>query len=158
MTDQSPTHFEDLRASYDAIPHCVEAGIRVEDVSFGHARMSVDWRDDLVGNPDTGVLHGAVITTVMDTTGGLAAMSAAPSGTAAATLDLRIDYLKPATPRQRVYADTECYRITANVAFVRGWAHHGDRDDPIATCAATFMLNATGFRVPQGGATGEMPS
>ncbi len=59
-----------------------------------------------------------------------------------ATLDLRIDYMKPATPGKDLLARAECYKLTRNVAFVRGVAYHDDPSDPIATSVATFMLSA----------------
>jgi acyl-coenzyme A thioesterase PaaI-like protein len=62
---------------------------------------------------------------------------------AIATLDLRIDYMKPATPERDIFAYAECFKVTKNIAFVRGLAYHTDRNDPIATCAATFMLGTS---------------
>lgn len=57
-----------------------------------------------------------------------------------ATLDLRIDYLRAATPHRTVIGRGECYRVTRSIAFVRGQAHDGDPDDPLAHVAGTFML------------------
>jgi acyl-coenzyme A thioesterase PaaI-like protein len=56
-----------------------------------------------------------------------------------ATLDLRVDYLRPATPGKTVVGRGECYRITRSIAFVRGQAHDGDPADPLAHVAGTFM-------------------
>ena len=61
-----------------------------------------------------------------------------------ATLDLRIDYLKPATPGRDVVARAHCYKLTRDIAFVRGVAFHDDEADPIATSAGTFMLGTRG--------------
>ena len=61
-----------------------------------------------------------------------------------ATLDLRIDYAKPAASGQPVIAEAECYRITRSVAFTRAIAHQGDLKDPIAAAAGTFMLGTKG--------------
>ena len=57
-----------------------------------------------------------------------------------ATLDLRIDYLKPATPNQPVRTRAHCYKVTRSVAFTRAVAFHDDPDDPIASSAGTFMI------------------
>jgi uncharacterized protein (TIGR00369 family) len=153
MISPATPDLDHLRAVFDAIPHCREMGLRVDDVASGSARMVLAYRDDLIGNPETGVLHGAVVTTLMDTAAGLAAMASVPDGTPVATLDLRIDYLKPATPGEAVIGEAECYRVTSSVAFVRGVAHHGDATAPIANCAASFMLGSAGFapRKDQGG-------
>jgi acyl-coenzyme A thioesterase PaaI-like protein len=61
-----------------------------------------------------------------------------------ATLDLRIDYAKPADPKKPVIAEAECYRITRSVAFTRAFAHQGDPRDPVAAAAGTFMLGTKG--------------
>jgi acyl-coenzyme A thioesterase PaaI-like protein len=56
-----------------------------------------------------------------------------------ATLDLRVDYLRPAVPGRAVIGRGSCYRMTRSIAFVRGFAHDGDPDDPVANVTGTFM-------------------
>jgi hypothetical protein len=68
-----------------------------------------------------------------------------PTGAPLATLDLRIDYLRPATPGETIRATAECHKVTANVAFVRGAAFHVSPQDAIAYCTGTFMLGGVGF-------------
>jgi len=60
-----------------------------------------------------------------------------------ATLDIRIDYMKPATPGEDLYVESECYKVTRNVAFVRAFAWQDDIDDPVATSVAAFMLGTS---------------
>ena len=57
-----------------------------------------------------------------------------------ATLDLRVDYLRPATPGRTVIGRGECLKITRSIAFVRGIAYDDTPDDPLAHVAGTFML------------------
>jgi acyl-coenzyme A thioesterase PaaI-like protein len=57
-----------------------------------------------------------------------------------ATLDLRIDYLRPADTGRDVIAHATCYKLTRNVAFTRAVAYHDDEADPIASAVGTFML------------------
>jgi uncharacterized protein (TIGR00369 family) len=137
------------------VPHAGAIGLCVGEIKNGTASTSLDYRADLVGNPDTGVLHGGVITAMLDNTCGMAVAAASGKFGQIATLDLRIDYMKPATPGETVYAFAECYKITTNIAFVRGVAYHTDKGDPIATCAAAFMLgtkNQAGSNLPSKGA------
>jgi acyl-coenzyme A thioesterase PaaI-like protein len=57
-----------------------------------------------------------------------------------ATLDLRIDYMKPATPREDILIESECLKITREIAFARGRAFHTSLEEPIAVATGTFML------------------
>ncbi len=104
--------------------------------------MYVPYSADIVGDPDTGVVHGGVITALLDSASGRAVRDVPTSDdeVSIATLDLRIDYMRPADPGKTIYARADCYKRTRNVAFVRAWAFHDDTDDPIATSVGTFML------------------
>ncbi len=133
------------------VPHSRALGMRLVDVAQDAAIIMVPYRPELVGNPDTGVIHGGVITSILDNASGLSVGCHMGERKAMATLDLRIDYMHPATPGEDVYARAECYKVTNNVAFVRGAAYHlkdgaHELADPIATCVATFLL--TGGPVP----------
>lgn len=130
----------------DHVPHVRALGVRVENIARGEAWLSVPYRDDLVGDIETGVLHGGVITALLDNACGIAVQLSLPERSAIATLDLRIDYMKPATPKLDLNAHTHCYKVTKNIAFVRGAAYHEDEEDPIATCVGTFMLAANRAR------------
>ena len=92
-----------------------------------------------MGNPDTGVIHGGVITTLLDVTSGTAVYAALDELVPIATLDLRIDYLRAADPGKTVFARATCYKKTRNVAFTRAVAYHDDPEDPIAHAVGTFM-------------------
>jgi uncharacterized protein (TIGR00369 family) len=129
----------------DTVPHNTALGIVVTAVRQGGASMKLDWKPHLVGNPETGVLHGGAITAMLDACSGMAVATMLTKPQPFATLDLRIDYIHPATPGQPVLADAECVRLTKNVAFTRAVAHHGDPADPIATSAGTFMMATKGM-------------
>ncbi len=118
------------------------AHLKGEVVGFGPGRatMRMPYGPHLVGNPDTGVVHGGVITTLLDHTAGAAVMAALKEPMAIATLDLRIDYMKPATPGEAITAEVSCLKVTREVAFVRGSAYQSSPDDPVAICTGAFML------------------
>jgi len=126
------------------VPQAAALGFRFVSVDHGKGVIEVPWRDDLVGDPDTGVIAGGVVTSLLDHTCGLAITAAAygqidsPFGTA--TLDLRIDYMRPAAPRAGVTAEAHCYKLTRSVAFVRAEAWDEVREDLIATAQGAFML------------------
>lgn len=120
------------------VPHARELQISVTDKGEGFAQCRLPFRDELVGDPERGIVHGGVITTLMDTAGGTAVAMAGVLPQA--TLDLRIDYLRPATSGEDLYADAQVYRTTRHVAFVRGTCHHGDTEQPIANMTCTFII------------------
>ncbi|MCE9524040.1 MAG: PaaI family thioesterase, partial [Alphaproteobacteria bacterium] len=137
-----------------AVPHAAAISFTVVEIKPGEVTCMVPFAEHLIGNPDTRVVHGGVITSLLDNTCGIAVGSKTALAGQIATLDLRIDYMKPATPDQAIFAFAECYKVTKNIAFVRGVAYHTDRNDPIATCAAAFMLgtkNAKGANRAPGG-------
>lgn len=133
---------ENRQVLLSAVPFAMAVGMDVVAVGPGRATLSLPWREDLVGNPETGVLHGGIITALIDQACGTAVICSLTKMTSIATLDLRIDYLRPATPGQTVLVEAECYRKTRSIAFIRALAHHGNRDDAIAHSVATFMLGA----------------
>lgn len=124
------------------IPFQKALGVRVDELKRGRCRLSLPWREDLVGDVATGVVHGGVITTLLDSASGMAVFSKIPRVMQIATLDLRIDYLRPAAREFAIVAEAECYRMSRSVAFVRGRAlQDGDRE--IAQSLATFMLESS---------------
>ena len=129
------------RMFMEHVPHNVALGIELLTLDDGAATMRLPYRLDLVGNPDTGVLHGGAISALLDACCGASVFMKLSEPMPIATLDLRIDYLRPATPERAVIAEAECYRRSKNVAFSRCVAfHEDDRDDLIASATGAFML------------------
>lgn len=127
----------------DVIPHAKAIGLHLKAVHKAYARVCVPYRPELVGNPQTGVIHGGVVTTALDNVMGMAVLCALTELCAVATLDLRIDYMRAAEPGRDILAEAQCYKLTRSVAFVRGAAYHeGMEDDAVAVTQATFMLTA----------------
>jgi uncharacterized protein (TIGR00369 family) len=126
------------------------AGLKGEvlELSPQKARLRIPYGPDLVGDPDTGVVHGGVITGMLDHTCGMAVTGALKSPMPIATLDLRIDYMKPATPGEDLFAEAECVKVGHEIAFVRGLAHQGSAEAPIALCTGAFMLIRSGYSLP----------
>lgn len=125
----------------NATPHAQALGMRVLTIEEGRCVAEIPWREDIVGDPDTGVIASGAVTTLLDNACGVAAFAALTSPTSAATLDLRIDYMRPAKPGQSVRADARCYKLTRSVAFVRAFAFDSDDEtDPVAAVQATFMM------------------
>jgi acyl-coenzyme A thioesterase PaaI-like protein len=152
MTDQTLTAAELGEQMARRTPQSEALGFEYVAAEPGVGCMRVPFRDDLVGDPEGEVIAGGVITTLLDHTCGLAVSLAFRLDTSAesveafrmgtmATLDFRIDYMRPAKPRQGVVGRAHCYKVTHSVAFVRAVAFDEHPDDPIATAQAAFALN-----------------
>ena len=140
------------RQFIEAIPFSRALGMTLSAIGDGVAEITMPYSAELVGDPRTGVLHGGMVSALMDTCGGAAVMShpQAPAGTA--TIDLRIDYMRAATPGQAVTARAECYHVTRSVAFVRARAWDDDAERPVAAATGAFTIERpAGTRSPTGG-------
>ncbi|NNC37126.1 MAG: PaaI family thioesterase [Acidimicrobiales bacterium] len=135
----------------EGTPHGAMLGIKFVAIDIDRATLSLPYDKKLVGNKETGVLHGGVLTTLLDQACGLAAIASFKEMMAVATLDLRIDYMRAAEPGKTIIAEAHAYKTTKHIAFVRGIAHEGDVNDPVATSQASFMTTAMGRKSPKKG-------
>jgi uncharacterized protein (TIGR00369 family) len=132
---------EELNRKYLArTPHMRDIGSRVVGVDRARGSMLLPARADWLGDPVRGLMHPGVLTVLADSACGLAVGAALRERAPYATLDLRMDYLRPAGPEHDVTCDAHCYRLSRNVAFVRADVWQSDRSQPIAAAQATFML------------------
>ena len=144
MTD---TRAKMARQFIEAIPHAKALGMHLDAIGNGTAVISMAYDSRFVGDPATGVIHGGAVSALMDTASGAAVMSHGDALAGTATIDLRIDYMRAATPGQRITARAECYHVTRTVAFVRAIATDEDEDRPVATASGAFTVER-----PKGGA------
>lgn len=115
-----------------------ELGLTVTSAKERQLILCLPYSDRIIGNPDTGVIHGGAITTLMDTASGSVVMCALEDFELCPTLDLRVDYMRPAEPHKPVYARAETYKVTRNIIFTRCEAFQ-DEGETIANCVGTFM-------------------
>lgn len=119
--------------------HTGALGIRFHARGEDWVELLLPYRAELVGDIGSGVLASGPIVALMDVATSLAIWSKRGRFVPHATLDLRVDYLRPARPGHDVIGHGECYALKRAISFIRGVAHDGDPDDPIAHVAGTYM-------------------
>jgi len=125
----------------EGAPYSAALGLRYLSSSPGLGSILLPWRADLVGLEGRDVLAPGAVTALIDQTCGLAIISCFATRILPATLDLRIDHMRPAAPRTSVIASAHCYKVTRTIAFVRAEAWDASREDLVATAQAAFTLN-----------------
>jgi uncharacterized protein (TIGR00369 family) len=126
------------------VGHGGALGILYVDHGDDWVELALEWQEKLVGVPETGVLASGPIVSLMDMATSMAIWVKLDRFRPQATLDMRVDYLRPAGRGRRVQGRGECYAVTKNVGFVRGLAHDGDPADPVASVTGTFMFTDDG--------------
>jgi uncharacterized protein (TIGR00369 family) len=146
MSDSPPSYgtgdtaIERVNAMVRFTPQAQALGVEVTKVDKGRAWGRVPYRAELVGDPSTGVIAGGVLTTFLDQLCGAAAILAMDAPTIVATIDLRIDYMRPAQAGRDVLAEAQCVKLGKNVAFVRATAYEDTPDNPIAHVSSAFAI------------------
>lgn len=119
-------------------PHMAECGLQLAEVSPQSATMVLPYREDWLGDIETGRLNPGIITVLVDSTAGAAVMAHIGFLQRIATLDLRMDYLRPAFKDREVRCRAQCYRMTETIAFVRAQVWQDDPAQPIANALLVF--------------------
>jgi uncharacterized protein (TIGR00369 family) len=122
------------------VGHGGALGISYHDHGADWVELGLDYHERLIGVVKSGVIASGPIISLMDMATSMAIWVKLDRFRHQATLDMRVDYLRPATPGKKIIGRGECYAVTRSVGFVRGLAHDGDAADPIANVAATFMF------------------
>lgn len=144
MTDQ-PFQFDAARfiRTLTNIGHSRLIGAQYHAHGDGWCDLAIPYNPDMASDSATGILASGPIFTLMDMATSLSVWLKTGTIRPQATLDLRIDYLRPAKPGQTVIGHGECYHITRSIAFIRGHAHDGDPEKPIAHVAGTYFFTAS---------------
>jgi uncharacterized protein (TIGR00369 family) len=116
-------------------------GLELVELGASGVTLRLPWKEALLGDPETGALAGGAVTTIIDNAAGMSVAVVLGAGTKLATLDLRVDYLRPSRRGEPLLVRGDCYRTTRHVAFVRidVW-HELPERLVVATGAGTFSV------------------
>lgn len=155
MQKETPPLVEILKILADVyenkLPFNKVLGLRIDRLEPGNVRVAFDMKPDLVGNYVHGVLHGGVVSSVLDATGGIVAsigvvekLQTRPPDEIAVgiskvgTIDLRVDYLRPGLG-QSFHANGTVMRSGRKVTVVR-MELHNDQEKLIAVGTGTYIV------------------
>lgn len=146
---------QQLSSTFDAIPFNRMLGLRLAHMDDTHVIMNFDMKEELIGNFLQGILHGGVISSVLDMAGGMATMAAAIHKHAdkpledlvhligkTSTIDLHINYLSPGRGSLFI-AKAWVIKSGRKITFARMELSNSD-ETMIATGSATYLTNARG--------------
>lgn len=134
---------EHLQQTYpSSVPHCGQMGQRLILVEQGRIQLHQPYGEHLLGDVDRQLIHTSVQLTMVDSGFGAAALSGMVELESIATIDLHMDYYRPAVAGQDLYLEARIERMTPRLVFVRGHVWQSNRDQPTAAGSAKFMRAA----------------
>lgn len=147
VTEELASGVQQMCEQYgELVPHSGAMGQTIIAVEKGRAVMRQPWRPELLGDSERGLIHTSVQLTLVDSTFGVAVFSALGVAESIATLDLRMDYLRPAVAGKDIYAEATVERVTRQIVFIRGriWQTESSSGGSVETALAraTFMRGA----------------
>lgn len=141
-----------INEMFEKIPFNKILGIKVESISFDCVRTAFEMSDELIGNYEMRMLHGGVISSAIDVTGGLAAVISLQEkmsgetleakierSSRMSTIDLRVDFLRPGIGERFVVT---AYALrTGNKIAVTRIELHNDQNDLIAVGTGSYFFS-----------------
>ena len=145
------TQLKIVREVYGNLPFNRLLGLKVDFLEIDRAGFSFSMRNELIGNTVHGILHGGVISTVLDTTGGMTATGSALERlrnhskgeiikwiARVGTIDLRVDYLRPGQGSQ--FHSTGTVMRTGRKVAVTRMELKNQEDKLIAVGTGTYIV------------------
>jgi uncharacterized protein (TIGR00369 family) len=132
-----------------AVPHVADLGVVLDRVDGQGAEGRLPYRPEFLGDLERQLIHTGVITTLIDSVCGVALIAYIGEPVRIATLDLRVDYLRPSRPGRDLVCRAECYRGTEHINFLRATVWQDDPAQPVASSTGAFMRTGRPGDPPQ---------
>ena len=111
------------------------------DLREGYARIEVPIKPQYIGDPYRPALHGGLTSALADTVGGIAAFTMLEPDQRVSTVDMRVDYLRPASIDAPLVGEGTILRMGNRVAVTEMKIHQGEPDQPIARASAVYNVH-----------------
>ena len=122
------------------IPYAAASGMTLLETGPGRTSLLLPARSTWTGDAERKLIHPGCLSVLADTACGLAVGCALEQLEPFATLDLRMDYLRPAVAETDLICHAECHRLSRSVAFVRATALDDDESRPVASATGAFTM------------------
>ena len=124
----------------ETIPFNRVLGIQVLEIGQGRAVFAVPFRPELIGDPERPAIHGGVLSAVADAAGGCAVWTTIGENDRISTIDLRVDYLRPAKPAL-FHAVANVLRVGNRVGVANVVVFHpGSPGEPVAEAKGVYSV------------------
>lgn len=144
----STSHHQELTERFmSVVPHVNELGMSIVGLRSDSVHIRLPYREEWLGDVVHGLIHPGIITTLVDSGSGLAVLARLASPEPIATLDLRMDYQRPALKDLSLECRAEAYRVTSHIVFVRATVWQDDENKPVVLSQSTFMRSSSNKRV-----------
>ncbi len=133
-------HLAYVKDLFERIPFNRVLGIQVRELSAERVLFCVPFREELIGDSQRPALHGGVLSATADAAGGAAVWAAIGPADRVSTIDLRIDYLRPARPED-IHVEATVLRVgnRVGVASIRVF-HPSSPDEIVADCKGVYSV------------------
>jgi uncharacterized protein (TIGR00369 family) len=130
--------------------------LKIEEPRRDSVRIRMPFNPDFTADEEQTLIHGGILTALLDSAFGLANFLAVENVETMATLDLRVEYLRPAAARADVMVEAECYHQTRHVVFNSGrvWLDIPGRPEVARALAAFLVTRGEGMSFLEKLATG----
>ena len=128
-------------------PHARKLNLKLVNAGERSITLKLPYSKEIIGDSVNNYIHGGAVSTAIDTACGAAIFQLRNNLRALATLDLRVDHIRPAAPGTDINIFAECYHLTHTIAFVRATAFTDDIGAPTATAVGSFIRSNKQFPV-----------
>lgn len=151
MIDLQQEAYAHLAKAFTSIPFNRMLGLQLEEMSSKHASMNFVMKEELIGNFLHGILHGGVISAVLDMAGGMVVMANTISRNThlsneelakiigkCSTVDLQVSYLRPG--KGSLFTAKATLTKSGNKISFAQMELFNDSNQLIATASGTYLV------------------